>query len=160
MRHKLNILLAAQLLMLPALAVQAATCSLGSNDLGFGAVLPGKMADGSAAVFVACNSTAPPETVNYSVTISAGNGSSYSPRRMSLIGGGSTPVNYNLFTDSSRSQVWGDGTAGTNVVAGSLMVVSASSSANATLPVYGRIFASQQSEAGDYGDLLVITLNF
>lgn len=160
MMRLLRTLFAVSVLALPALPAQAANCTLRSSDLAFGISFPGQKVDSSAAVFLDCSSATGPETVSYAVALSAGRSNGYAPRRMNMATGSAT-LDYNLFSDSNRTQVWGDGTTGTSVVTGSLMVASGMSSATATLPVFGRIFMGQTStEPGDYSDLLVITLTF
>jgi spore coat protein U-like protein len=79
---------------------------------------------------------------------SAGSGT-YAQRRMT--NGGNT-LNYNLYTTSAMTKVWGDGSAGT----GTLQFKTTSNS----LPVYGRIPALQSVQPGLYGDTIVVTISF
>jgi spore coat protein U-like protein len=67
-------------------------------------------------------------------------------------------LNYNLFLDSNRSTIWGDGTGSTSYVsAGSLLAVGTS---NRQYTVYGRVPAGQDRGAGSYTDTIVVTLNY
>lgn len=103
--------------------------------------------DAAGAIGVSCDNNSP-----QIVTISIGTGSSgsYTARRMSS---GGNALQYNLFSDPSRLQVWGDGTAGTATV-----TLSFRRSASAT--VYGRIPTNQLVQAGTYGDTIFVTVEY
>ena len=86
------------------------------------------------------------------ISISRGSSGTYD-RRMR---GVNDEVSYNLFLDSNRRTIWGDGTGGTSVY---------SKNANAdntvqTVPIYGRMPGGQNANGGAYADILVITINF
>ena len=70
-----------------------------------------------------------------------------------MTSGGNT-LTYNLYTDPSRTQVWGDGTGGSNVSNGS------GSGAAQTINVYGRISSGQTVPTGTYTDTITVTINF
>lgn len=74
-------------------------------------------------------------------------------RQMKWTAGGDR-LGYNLFIDASRTQVWGDGTGGGEVV---LQGVSRDSPRQ--LVVYGRIPYAQDVSAGTYGDVVTITVD-
>jgi spore coat protein U-like protein len=80
--------------------------------------------------------------------LSAGSGT-YAQRRMTS---GANTLNYNLYTTSARTQVWGDGTSGTGTVA--------FTKTNNSLSVYGRIPALQNAVPGTYSDSVVVTISF
>lgn len=90
--------------------------------------------------------------VSYAVSIDAGSGSggSFTPRRLRA---GAHGLDYNLYRDPSRTQIWGDGSAGTSRVTGSC-------SATCVLSVYGRVFGGQAPPAAAYSDQIVVTLDF
>ncbi|MBH1971769.1 spore coat protein U domain-containing protein [Moraxellaceae bacterium AER2_44_116] len=100
--------------------------------------------DSTGLVEVTCDSVAD----SYSIALSAGMGS-YSQRKMMQ---GIYALNYNLYTNSGRTTVWGDGTAGTSVVNGGGLLTSFS--------LYGRVTAQQSARVGAYSDNLVLTLTF
>lgn len=100
--------------------------------------------DSTGLVEVTCDSVAD----SYSIALGTGMGS-YSQRKMMQ---GIYALNYNLYTNSGRTTVWGDGTAGTNTVNGSGLFASFS--------VYGRVTAQQNTRVGAYSDNLVLTLTF
>jgi spore coat protein U-like protein len=84
----------------------------------------------------------------YTIALGSGGGA-YTLRTMS---GAGSALNYNLFIDPTRLVVWGDGNAGTSVVAG------ATTSANHT--IYARIPARQNVPVGSYTDTVIVTLSF
>lgn len=142
------LLLAAALAALPA-AARAQTCTVrGVTGVAFGAYDPiGANAavarDSTGQVQYRCTRVAP------LVTLSAGASGSYQPRQLRQA---ASALGYNLYRDAARSQVWGDGTAGTFTVLGQR--------GNRTLVIYGRIFPGQPVPAGSYSDTVVATLNF
>ncbi|WP_107853232.1 Csu type fimbrial protein [Oceanimonas marisflavi] len=87
----------------------------------------------------------------YVIRLGPGNGS-YVERQMQH---GSHVLAYNLYTNSSRSQVWGDGNGGTASVNGRSLLGSPGS-----FPVYGRIPAGQNTVVGHYTDTLVVTVEY
>ena len=67
---------------------------------------------------------------------------------------GTASMEYNLYLDPSRVQIWGDGTGESQVVAG----------VNPGIPqdiaVYGRIFGGQNLAVGDYRDSVTIIIEW
>lgn len=88
--------------------------------------------------------------VSYSVAASPGNSGSYSQRRLQS---GAYGLNYNLYLDPSRLQVFGDGSPGTSKSAGIC-------AAACVVPVYGRLSGGQTVPAGTYQDSILVTLEF
>jgi spore coat protein U-like protein len=68
---------------------------------------------------------------------------------------GQETLNYNLYLDPGGSQIWGDGTSGTQKF-------SATTSNNQTLnlPIFGRMPAGQDVSVGIYSDTIIATINF
>lgn len=89
-------------------------------------------------------------TVSYQLSVGAGVAGSFNPRQLRA---GANGLNYNLFRDSARTLVLGDGTPGTGRVAGSC-------AATCAVIVYGRIFGGQWVPAGQYRDDVLVTLDF
>ncbi len=87
-------------------------------------------------------------TTAYTIALSPGNGS-YAPRVMKS---GVHSLTYNLYTDATRTTIWGDGTGGTGVVSGNAII------ANHT--IYGRVPAGQNVNVGSYSDSLIVTITF
>jgi len=68
-------------------------------------------------------------------------------------------LQYNLYVDASRSQIWGDGSGGTLVVNDSYSL--ATSPTTRQYFVYGRIAGGQSGgTAGIYNDAITITLDY
>jgi spore coat protein U-like protein len=142
----------------PAMA-GAASCTITSPTLNFGSYDPllATSNDSTAVVRVSCTRTIlPSETVNYILTASIGNGPSYAARRMTS---GLEILNYNVYRNAGRTQVWGNGTGGSFTITGSFTLNNATPR-NRNHTLYGRIPPVQDSAAGTYNDTLVVTLTF
>jgi spore coat protein U-like protein len=127
----------------------AAGCTLGSQSVVFGNYNPlnGSAIESVGYVNVNCDNGTP-----YTIRLSAGGGS-FSPRRMA---NGAHTLDYNLYTDTARTTVWGDG-----IAAGTVSVSSSGTGATVDHPVYGRIPGSQTSAyIGGYTDTITVTLTF
>lgn len=74
-------------------------------------------------------------------------------RQMTRVGGGTTPLMYQLYSDALRLLPWGN-TILTQV--GPIL----GSTTDRVVAVYGRIFALQDVQPGMYSDTVVITINF
>lgn len=96
-------------------------------------------------VILSCDSP-----TNVEVGLSTGSSGSHANRTMSSAG---SEMRYNLYVDSGRTAVWGDGTGGSSTVA-----VNAGASENVT--VYGRIAPDQNLPAGAYSDMIVVTVTY
>ncbi len=129
------------------------TPSAGNLDFGTYNPLSGSNATATATITITCTST----TTITSVTLSAGGSGSINSRQMSKTGDATKKLNYQLYKDSGRTTVWGDGTNGaTNNVTGNAGTGSAQ-----TLTVYGTIAASQTSVVpGSYTDTITVTINY
>jgi spore coat protein U-like protein len=137
----------------------AASCTITSPTLNFGSYDPllATNDDSTAVVRVSCSRTIlPRETVNYSLTSSIGNGPGYAARRMVS---GVEILNYNVYRNAARTQIWGNGTGGSFTITGSFNLNSAATR-NRNHTLYGRIPPLQNSAAGAYSDTLVVTLTF
>ena len=156
--------LAALMLVLLAPACPAASdCSVAATGVAFGTYDPSLSTpdDSTGAITVTCAYTGPggADTANYTVTLSTGGSGAYVPRQMSA---GSSRLGYNLFRDAGRSQVWGNATAGTTIITGSLKVGpgAGNQTRSATHTIYGRIPALQDADTGNYSDSVLVTLTF
>lgn len=124
---------------------QTTSCSAGATIVAFGSYDPFSSSplDAVGSVSVTCNVSA-----SYTIALSAGQGS-FTTRSMLS---GAHVLNYNLYTDSLRSQVWGDGTGATQTVAGS--------GTSSSYSVYGRMPALQNAYVGAYSDSVVVTVTY
>jgi spore coat protein U-like protein len=143
-------------------AQAAADCTAAAGGVAFGAYNPlvTTADDSTGTVTVTCTNTGGGNTtVNYTLALSTGVSGAYSQRHMKA---GTPMLNYNLYRDSARSVVWGNGSGGTSQITGSLTVGSGAGNGtrSATYTVYGRVQAQQDAAPGTYSDSIVITLTF
>jgi spore coat protein U-like protein len=147
----INLLCVALVLLLGSYYAEAActvtttSVNLGEYNTLFGA------SDSTGSITINCD-------VNSSVVTSIGPGvfsGGFVPRKMKNTTLPDT-LNYNLYTTAARITIWGDGTQGTSTVGPTAIARNGST----TLTIYGRIPASQDVSAGQYTDMLVVTINF
>ena len=139
-----------------------ATCTVSATGVSLGTYTPNQATpvDSVGQITVACIKglfDTLPANVNYSIDISKGGSSSYSPREMT---GGANALHYNLYRDSLRTIIWGDATGGTSSVTGTLQLQPLPGAASNTHNAYSRIFANQNAVPGVYADTLFITVNY
>ena len=122
----------------------AATCTVSPQGVSFGAydTLSTAALEGVGNVNVSCDAP-----VSFTVSLTAGGGS-YDQRLMT---GGAWQLGYNLYTDATRTAVWGDGIGSGNVSATGETV---------DLPIYGRIPARQNIPASAYTDTITVTVGY
>jgi spore coat protein U-like protein len=132
-------------LLAGATSSDAAQCTVSTTSVAFGAYDPFSAAprDSNGSVQITCDAV-----TSYTIALSAGNSGSLD-RAMAA---GAYRLSYNLFTEATRTIVWGDGSGGSARVSGS--------GTAATIPVYGRIPARQNVHAGSYTDMLVMTVTY
>jgi spore coat protein U-like protein len=132
------------------------TCNVGTTGVSFGVYDVFSSGNNDAAggnIRVSCEGLES-VGVSYNILLSTGGGS-YASRSMSS---GSNHLNYNLYTTSGYSIVWGDGTGGTETVSGSFPPSIGSAARDHT--VYGRIPAQQNAYVGIYSDTITVTVNY
>lgn len=131
----------------------AGTCSfVAAPSISFGGYssLSGAV-NAQTNIQITCLPTLPALSVAYTLKLGTGSSLSYFPR---LLKAGGYSLQYNLYRDSNRTQIWGDGTtSGT-------FSVSSTCTAACVVPVYGRITASQSVPAASYSDSVVVTVEF
>lgn len=94
----------------------------------------------------------------YTIALTTGNSGSYALRRMRS---GANLLPYNLYTDESYTQIWGDGTGGSAVVSGSLDLDTSQPSGSVSHTVYGRVpNLPRRPAAGIYTDSIMVTINY
>lgn len=133
------------------------TCVVSSSAAPFGnySSLSGSAVDTTANVQVVCSVLVVGLNVSYTIASSTGNAGSYTPRQMTF---SSYALPYNLYTDAAYTQIWGNGTSGTNIISDSYVLALLSQTRNYT--IYGRIPAGQNVAPGAYNDTIVVTLTF
>lgn len=131
----------------------AASCSVATSDTSFSAYstsdeLP---SDTTASITMTCSGTG---TAAYSIGIGASTNGGIAPRQLS---GPVETLDYNLYTDANRSEIWGDVATGGSTVSGML---TPPGTTMAIHTVYGRIPALQNVQPGTYADSLTITVSY
>ncbi len=123
-------------------------CTVSATDLAFGSYASsGRAVDSTNNVNVVCNSG-----TQFALTLSTGNNTpTYTPRRMES---GGNLLSYNIYTDATRSKIWGDGTGGSTGQGG------LGNGVNQQFIGYGRIPAAQSLPAGNYFDIIVATVTY
>jgi spore coat protein U-like protein len=106
--------------------------------------------DATGEVNVTCDDDLP-----FTVKLDEGetSGGSFNPRVMRAAEGNSS-IRYNLYRDSARQEIWGDGTGKTFVKTGT------GTGIEIPLTVYGRIPARQNVKMGFYSDLINVTVEW
>ncbi|MFZ6658281.1 Csu type fimbrial protein [Undibacterium sp. TJN19] len=138
-------------------SAHAQTCTVSSLPVTFGSYDPfsSTASDISGTVTVTCNALVS-LLVSYTVKLNEGLNGTMSARKMT---NGSSLLSYQLYSNSGRTTVWGDGTSGSSIVNdGYLISVIAPVIRNYS--VYGRISARQNVNAGSYVDTVTILLTY
>lgn len=149
------------LILFAPLAVNAADCSVNfsATPVNFGNYDPtfGTPTQVTGTITVTCKNPPTPDTGTYSIALSTGASGSYAGRTMKL---GSEVLNYQLYTDSTYSTVWGDGTGGSQAVSGSYQNLNDNESVTFRHTIYGRVPANQWPAAGNYTDTITATVTY
>lgn len=145
------------LLLLSCSQGALSACSASAVATSFGAYDPfsASPVDSAGSVTVTCQFLIG-VLVNYTIQLSTGAGGGYSPRSLS---GPGYQLDYNLYTNAGRTNVWGNGSGGTATVSdGYLITLLVPFVRNYT--VYGRIPAGQNVAPGGYSDTIIVTVNY
>jgi spore coat protein U-like protein len=165
MPKRLPSLLAALLLLLGAGGAQAlclpvlCSCSVATTAVAFGSYNPLAFGntDSTGSVRVSCGGVAG-LLVPYKVDLSTGGGGSYAGRRLL---NGAHALSYNLYTDTAYTSIWGDGSAATLSVSGSILLDVLGLAPAQTHWVYARLPGRQLTAApGAYVDTISVTLTY
>jgi spore coat protein U-like protein len=139
------------LMLLPAASFAATSCTFDSSSaVNFGsynvfATLPNN--NGIGSLIIHCQGG---NVQAYDVTLSTGLSNNYATRVMMS---GVNTLNYNLYTSTARSVIWGDGTGGSSLM-------SVGKNTTTTLSVFGQIPAGQDAAVGIYTDSIITTITF
>jgi spore coat protein U-like protein len=133
-------------------ATVGANCFVSATDLDFGSYTGVAALTSTADVNVRCTDDWP-----YTLTLSTGNGT-YGQR---LLSNGTGTLEYNLFSEATYTNIWGDGTDGSTTVGGAGEGLSAAN--EVTHRVYGELpnsVANQDAAAGTYTDSITVTITY
>jgi spore coat protein U-like protein len=147
MMRRIRIAGAALLFVVFATARAEADCSISTTSVAFGNydVFSATPRDATGTVQISCTPRA-----DIQVTLSRGSSAVFDPRTLRS---GTNILNYNLFRNAARTQIWGDGSAGTLTFIGN-------NTRTTTQTIYGRVPASQDAAVGNYSDTIVATVIF
>lgn len=153
--------LGAALVATPVLAVTVTTnlsvtanvpggCTLSTNAVSFGDY-DGTVIDVAGQLNANCTSA-----LDYSVELGAGNSATGTSRQMSNAGNNALKLNYDLYKDAARSQLWGG--ADYTVGGASALTGQTGTGANQVIQIYGRLPAGQALSAGSFADTVVVSV--
>ena len=135
-----------------ATATLTSSCTISATNVAFGTFTPtaaSTMLNGSGTITSTCSNAVP-----YTLNINAGNGT-FAARSMKGSATGNTDVlGYNLYTDNTYTNVFGDASTGTKNAA-----LTGTGSAQTT-NVYGQLNESQFITPDNYVDNLTVTLKY
>ncbi|WP_455924221.1 Csu type fimbrial protein [Pseudomonas putida] len=161
-------LLVGLLLLLAALSTQAqaSSCTASGSTIAFGSISPianvATTATGTLTVTCTWDAAALFRNVLVCANVGTGDGSSTSAPRSLL--NGSNLLNYNLYTDSAYSTIWGDTATSSASTPLSMTLSSAlsltSTSASGSATIYGKVPAGQTTVPTVSNSSTVYTENF
>jgi spore coat protein U-like protein len=130
----------------------SAVCTVSTAPADFGSydVLLTVAQDIVTSITVDCNE-APPVIATISVGPSPNSGG-FDPRQMKL-SGGSEFINYNLYVDPGRTQIWGDGSGSTFTISNKV-----TKNKSWIASIYGRIPPGQDVSVGTYSETLTVVI--
>lgn len=129
------------------------SCTVSLTPINFGSVDPMSDALATSTVTVTCTITGNGSAISLPIALTTGSGS-YATRTLKS---NTNTLNYNIYTDSARSIVWGNGNGGTSTSTVSVSF-SASGSQNATL--YGKILSQPKTIPGTYTDTVTASVTY
>ncbi|MCZ8376916.1 MAG: spore coat U domain-containing protein [Beijerinckiaceae bacterium] len=131
-----------------SITIQASCTVVSATAINFGSMATiAANVDQTSTLTVNCSSTTP---YNVGLGVGGGSGATVATRKMTS---GSDVVNYTLYRDASRTQVWGE-TIGTDTVTGT------GTGANQTLTIYARVPSQAVPPPGTYTDAVTITVTY
>ncbi len=146
-------------LLLASGLAAAQSCTVSATSTAFGTYNPlsATALDANGTVTVSCATFPVALFLNYTVSLSAGQSGTQTSRRMVS---GAHQLNYQLYTNLSRTTPWGNGTQGTGTVSGGFLLAVLTTTAMAHT-VYGRMPALQSTAApGSYSDVIIVTVSY
>lgn len=123
------------------------SCTINNGSLAF-AAYTGTAITATGSFTVNCTNNG-----DYTIALNTGvgSGATYAKRFMT---NGSYTLGYNIYTTSSDTTVWGDGSGTTATVAG------VGTGASQTISVYGAIPANEAAISGTYNDTITATITY
>jgi len=135
-------------------ATVVSSCVVSGATLNFGSAIDPTSAslpiDASTTMTVQCTATTP-YSVALNAGLNAGSATNFSARAMKS---GSLTLGYQLYADTLRTVVWGDGTSLSGVLPG------VGTGSNQTLTIYGRLPSLTGTVPGTYTDTVTVTVTY
>jgi len=156
------LLVAGVVAALAATDAAAVSCSASTTSVAFAAynVFSASNTDSTGTVVVTCTKTGSDPsgtiTVNYEIELGTGSSGNVTQRTMQS---GANTLNYNLYTNTARSQLWGNGVNAPSV-SNSFSLSNATPSRNRSHTVFGRIPPLQDAAVGNYLDNVQVTIQY
>ena len=133
---------------MPASATIINGCTVNALPLIFNVPVPTNLnVDSSTTITIACT-----PNIAFTLDIDTGLYGTGINRRV-FNAAANAYINYDVYKDPPRSQVWGTG--GSKNLAGNSGITGV-----VILPVYGRLASSSKLKAGNYRDTLTVTISF
>lgn len=133
------------------------TCNIAANPIAFGNYNPvsptPSLINGNVAI--TCTALVLGLAVGYEIQLSTGSSGIYSQRTMT---DGTNTLNYNIYADSARTQIWGNNTGGSVSVLDNYLLNISPTTRNYTS--YGQLPAGQNIPTGNYSDTITATVIF
>lgn len=138
-------------------ATAARRCRIQVLPLAFGTYVPATAVplDSTGSISVRCNGN-PRAGQPSAYILRIDGGLAGNPGSRSLFSGTDLLL-YNLYKNSSRTDIWGDGTGGTTPL---IQTLPASNRVRISHSVYGRIDAGYDPRPGLYNDMPIVTIEF
>jgi spore coat protein U-like protein len=153
-------LVAMLLLVVAAPAIAAVSCSVSAPNVSFGSydVFAGSQITSTTTISVTCTLTGnATTTVNYAIALSPGLSNTFVQRTMKS---GANALGYNLYSNSTRTTVWGDGSGAAPTVSGSMTLTKSARTNTDSPTAYGSVPALQDVGVGAYSDSITITVSY
>lgn len=139
------------LILISAAGESFAACNISTSGISFGSynVFNPAPVNTIGTITISCTLLTILTTTEIGPSTNSGG---FNPRQMKH-SSQSDRLNYNLFTNSSRTTIWGNGTGGTATITCTVLL-----SLPCTLTVYAQIPALQNVSVGSYSDTVTITV--
>jgi spore coat protein U-like protein len=135
-------------------ATVVSACLVTATTLNFGNSIDPTVAsvpvDATTTMSVTCTSTTP-YNIALNAGVNAGGASNFATRTIKT---GTHTLGYQLYLDSGRATVWGDGTATTSQLGGTGI------GSAQTLTIYGRLPSLTGAVPGTYTDTVTVTVTY
>jgi spore coat protein U-like protein len=140
----------------------AVTCGAATTSVAFASydVFSAANVDSTGTILVNCAKDASDPngnvSVGYEVKLGPGSSSNVTQRTMQS---GSNTLNYNLYVNTARTQLWGNGVDASSV-SDTFTLTNGNPTRNRLHTVFGRIPPLQDAAVGNYNDNVLVTIQY